>query len=39
MSGGIKTMGYAVREVGGLRCWFSKRDKRGVFLDTSKGKA
>lgn len=31
--------GYAVRELGGLRCWFSKRDKRGVFLDTSKGKA
>lgn len=34
-----KIVGYGIRELGGLRCWFRKRDKRGVFLNTSKGKA
>ena len=30
---------WAVRESDGLRCWFKKRDKHGVFLDSSLSKA
>ena len=31
--------GWAVREVDGLRCWYEKKDGRGVFLDSSREKA
>lgn len=31
--------GWAVRETGGLRCWYSKTSRRRVFLDSSKDKA
>ena len=34
-----KTVGYAVREVDGLRSWYQKRDGRGVFFDSSREKA
>ena len=34
-----RTTVYAVRERDGLRCWFKKRDKHGVFLDSSLSKA
>lgn len=32
-------VGYAVREVDGLRCWYKKRSRSGVFLDSSKERA
>ena len=39
MKGKRDIVGYAVRESGGLRCWVSKRNKQGVFLDSSPSKA
>lgn len=30
---------YAVRERDNLRCWFRKKGKHGVFLDSSQSKA
>ena len=32
-------VGYAVRERDGLRCWFKRSNKAGVFLDSSFTKA
>ena len=34
-----RVKGWAVRETGGLRCWYKKTDRRGVFLDSSKDNA
>ena len=39
MNGKRDVVGYAVREVDGLRSWYQKRDGRGVFFDSSREKA
>ena len=43
MKGKRDIVGYAVRELGGLRSWYKKRKHgkcgKGVFLDSSKEKA
>lgn len=34
-----KTVGYAVREVDGLRSWYQKKNEQGVYFDSSREKA
>ena len=34
-----ETVGYAVRERDGLRCWYKRSNTKGVYLDSSFTKA